>query len=38
MEETSLLEKTLGSLSPDELSPKEALEVLYKIKKLLDQK
>ena len=30
-------ERELGDLNPDELTPKQALEVLYKLKALLDK-
>ncbi len=34
----SAVESVLGALRPDELSPKDALEFLYKLKGLLDEK
>ncbi len=33
--ELSLLEKTLGTIDPDTLSPRDALDALYRLKKLL---
>jgi len=35
--EASLLEKSLATLDPDTLSPREALEALYQLKKLLNK-
>ena len=35
--EPSILEKTLGTIDPDELSPREALDALYRLKKLSKQ-
>ena len=35
--EASLLEKSLKALDPDTLSPREALDALYQLKKLLNK-
>ena len=35
--EASLLEKSLTALDPDTLSPREALDALYQLKKLLNK-
>jgi DNA mismatch repair protein MutS len=35
--EASLLEKSLAKLDPDTLSPREALDALYQLKKLLNK-
>jgi DNA mismatch repair protein MutS len=35
--ETSLLEKSLATLDPDTLSPRDALDALYQLKKLLNK-
>jgi DNA mismatch repair protein MutS len=35
--EQSAVDKALGTIDPDALSPREALDALYKLKKLLNQ-
>ena len=35
--ESSAVDKALGTINPDDLSPREALEALYRLKKIADQ-
>ena len=35
--EKSAVDKALGTIDPDALSPREALDALYKLKKILNQ-
>ena len=35
--EPSVVEETLAGVSPDELTPREALDLVYRLKRLLDE-